>query len=152
MFNFGASSEKKSADAPAPAPSAGFTFTPFAASAKPALAGGDTATSATASSSGDAEESPAAEQAKQGLVRNLSVHDMAGEGEENEETVAEVRGKVYAMSKKSDGTQEWLDRGIGIAKLKKHKETGARRLLMRNSSTGRIILVRFSMLNFPFWT
>lgn len=28
-------------------------------------------------------------------------------------------------------------------RLKKHKETGARRALMRNSATGRIVIVRF---------
>ncbi|KAG2361422.1 hypothetical protein BDR07DRAFT_1472132 [Suillus spraguei] len=68
-----------------------------------------------------------------------SNHDGEGEGEEDEETTYTVKAKVFKLSKTSDKS-EWKDLGVGMFRLKKHKETGARRALMRNSATGRIII------------
>ncbi|KAG2037408.1 hypothetical protein BDR03DRAFT_1091809 [Suillus americanus] len=68
-----------------------------------------------------------------------SNHDDEGEGEEDEETTYIVKAKVFKLSKTSDKS-EWKDLGVGMFRLKKHKETGARRALMRNSATGRIII------------
>ena len=47
-----------------------------------------------------------------------SIHDAEGEGEEDEETAHEVRSKVYKMTKKSDGSQEWIDMGVGVQEKK----------------------------------
>lgn len=68
-----------------------------------------------------------------------SNHDGEGEGEENEETMYTVRAKLYKLTKTSDKS-EWKDLGVGMFRLKKHKENNARRALMRNSATGRIII------------
>ncbi|KAG2153714.1 uncharacterized protein EDB93DRAFT_1248622 [Suillus bovinus] len=68
-----------------------------------------------------------------------SNHDGEGEGEEDEETTYAVKAKVFKLSKTSDKS-EWKELGIGMFRLKKHKETGARRALMRNSATGRIVI------------
>ncbi|KAI0696692.1 hypothetical protein BC835DRAFT_1305493 [Cytidiella melzeri] len=73
------------------------------------------------------------------LITN-TVHDQDGEGEEDENTAHEQKSKVYKMIKKDDGTQEWKDMGVGLLKVKVHKETDARRLLLRNSSTGKILI------------
>ncbi|KAI0074658.1 hypothetical protein K474DRAFT_1773855 [Panus rudis PR-1116 ss-1] len=74
------------------------------------------------------------------LVTSSSIHDQEGEGEENEVTTHEIRSKVYKMVKKSDGGQEWGDMGVGVLRLKRHKENDARRVLLRNSSTGKIVI------------
>jgi nucleoporin NUP2 len=67
-----------------------------------------------------------------------SVHDQEGEGEEDEETIHDVKTKVYTLNKEEGA---WKDLGLGMLKVKKHKETGARRLLLRNSSTGKVTIV-----------
>ncbi|KAH7925510.1 hypothetical protein BV22DRAFT_1195086 [Leucogyrophana mollusca] len=72
-------------------------------------------------------------------VVSSSNHDGEGEGEEDEETTHAARCKVYKMMK-TNGKSEWKDMGIGMLRLKKHKETDARRVLLRNSATGKIIL------------
>lgn len=65
--------------------------------------------------------------------------DAEGEGEEDEETVQSARVKAYIMRKQETGGDGgWLDIGLGILRLKKHKETSARRLLLRNSHSGKI--------------
>jgi nucleoporin NUP2 len=85
-------------------------------------------------------------------------HDEEGEGEEDEETMHAVRCKVFRLFKSEDKS-EWKDLGVGSSsplspesasmyrpsptgmfRLKKHKETNARRVLMRNSNTGRILV------------
>lgn len=91
-------------------------------------------------------------------------HDEEGEGEEDEETTHVVRCKVYRLYKFED-KGEWKDLGIGssylpspasglmhklsptgMLRLKKHKETNVRRILMRNSTTGRILVVSIRCL------
>ncbi|KAI0661280.1 hypothetical protein C8Q70DRAFT_932300 [Cubamyces menziesii] len=92
---------------------------------------------------GSGESTPAAAEgsdAPQGLPASTSVHDMEGEGEEDEVTTHEIRSKVYKMVKDKDGKASWGDLGVGVLRLKKHKETDARRMLLRNSSTGKITI------------
>ncbi|KAJ7282971.1 hypothetical protein C8J57DRAFT_1499923 [Mycena rebaudengoi] len=71
--------------------------------------------------------------------------DAEGEGEEDEDTLHSARLKVFQL-KKDEKTEisAWLDMGIGFIRLKKHKETSTRRLLLRNSQTGKII-INFSL-------
>ncbi|KAF7361635.1 RanBD1 domain-containing protein [Mycena venus] len=60
--------------------------------------------------------------------------DAEGEGEEDEETVQQAKAKAYRMRKPDEGEGGWLDIGTGFVRLKKHKETSARRLLLRNTA------------------
>jgi nucleoporin NUP2 len=87
-------------------------------------------------------------------------HDVEGEGEEDEETTYSARIKAYRMKKEDErGGKGWVELGVGEfnlcqedrqklkhmvgnLRLKKHKETDARRMLLRNSSTGKINIVR----------
>ncbi|KAH9935648.1 uncharacterized protein B0H18DRAFT_419506 [Fomitopsis serialis] len=69
-----------------------------------------------------------------------SIHDKEGEGEEDETTTHEIKSKVYKMVKDEDGLNRWADQGVGMLRLKKHKETDARRMLLRNSSTGKVVV------------
>ncbi|KAF8973064.1 hypothetical protein BDZ97DRAFT_1912650 [Flammula alnicola] len=67
--------------------------------------------------------------------------DEEGAGEENEETVHGVKSKAYYLSKPdAEGGAKWLQLGSGILRLKKHKDTGARRVLLRNSTNGKVIV------------
>ncbi|KAK0212907.1 hypothetical protein DFS33DRAFT_1377359 [Desarmillaria ectypa] len=66
-----------------------------------------------------------------------SPHDEEGEGEEDEETMYSIKAKSYWMNKEAG---KWQDMGHGVLRLKKHKEKGTRRVLQRNSSTGKINL------------
>ncbi|PSS09501.1 Ran-binding protein 1 a like [Actinidia chinensis var. chinensis] len=56
-------------------------------------------------------------------------------GEEDEDTVLDLKSKLYRFDK--DGNQ-WKERGAGNVKLLKHKETGKVRLVMRQSKTLKI--------------
>jgi nucleoporin NUP2 len=49
---------------------------------------------------------------------------------------------IFGEKKSEDGktVNAWIELGVGILRLKKQKESEARRILMRNSSSGRIIL------------
>ncbi|KAG6813371.1 hypothetical protein H0H92_011637 [Tricholoma furcatifolium] len=73
-----------------------------------------------------------------GLI-TTNPHDEEGAGEEEEDTVHDTRSKILRLDKKEGGSS-WTDLGVGILRIKKHKETGARRILLRNSGTGKIIL------------
>ncbi|KAF7321771.1 RanBD1 domain-containing protein [Mycena kentingensis (nom. inval.)] len=74
-----------------------------------------------------------------------STMDAEGEGEEDEETVAAGRVKAYRMKKDGEKSDvPWIDMGIGFVRLKKHKETSARRLLLRNSHSGKV-QINFSL-------
>ncbi|EIN11692.1 hypothetical protein PUNSTDRAFT_141970 [Punctularia strigosozonata HHB-11173 SS5] len=70
-------------------------------------------------------------------------HDGEGAGEEDEETTHAIKSKLYKFVKQEEESS-WTDMGVGILRLKKHKETGVRRVLMRNSSTGKV-LVNFKL-------
>ncbi len=69
------------------------------------------------------------------------MHDLEGEGEEDEVTTHEIRSKVFRMTKDKEGKAQWGDLGVGMLRLKRHKETEARRVLLRNSGTGKITIV-----------
>ncbi|TRM69486.1 hypothetical protein BD626DRAFT_12950 [Schizophyllum amplum] len=60
-------------------------------------------------------------------------HDEEGIGEEDEETTHVMRAFAFKLD---DG--KWAKLGTGLVRLKKHKETNVCRMLMRNSSTGKI--------------
>jgi len=68
-----------------------------------------------------------------------SEYDEEGEGEEDEETTHAIKSKVYRLMKTGEEAK-WGDLGVGIIRLKKHKESGSRRVLLRNSSTGKIVI------------
>lgn len=106
-----------------------FTFTPISAgssfSSTPTPIPSD-------SGDGDTE---AVDHAK--ILEGSSVHDQEGEGEEDEETTHSVKTKVYSLNKEQGA---WKELGLGVLKVKKHKESGAGRLLLRNSSTGKIVI------------
>lgn len=74
------------------------------------------------------------------MLHSSASMDAPGEGEENEEVTHEVRSKVYKMVKNKEGKGEWGDMGIGVLRLKKHTDSGVRRVLMRNSHTGKVTL------------
>ncbi|KAM6502075.1 hypothetical protein JOM56_002052 [Amanita muscaria] len=75
-------------------------------------------------------------------VSSPTAHDVEGEGEEEEETIHSVRLKAHRMRKADEkGGQAWVELGVGYLRLKRHKETDARRMLLRNSSTGKINIV-----------
>lgn len=74
-----------------------------------------------------------------------SPHDVEGEGEEDEETTHSVRLKAYRMKKADErGGEGWAELGVGYLRLKRHKETDLRRILLRNSSTG-MISINFNL-------
>nr|GAT58524.1 predicted protein [Mycena chlorophos] len=71
-----------------------------------------------------------------------SAMDAEGEGEENEDTVHSARIKAYRMKKPDEpgpaGGSPWVDIGVGFIRLKRHKESSARRILLRNSHSGKV--------------
>ncbi|KAF8650383.1 hypothetical protein AX16_005192 [Volvariella volvacea WC 439] len=67
-----------------------------------------------------------------------SPHDEEGEGEEDEITVHSVKVKAYRWRKEEEGGAGWAELGAGQLRLKKHRESEKRRLLLRNSASGKI--------------
>ncbi|GJJ06358.1 hypothetical protein Clacol_000549 [Clathrus columnatus] len=67
-------------------------------------------------------------------------YDKDGAGEEEEETQFETKSKAYMNVTGADGKKAWSPVGTGQLKLKKQKEGTKRRLLMRNSSNGKVII------------
>ncbi|KAK2464207.1 hypothetical protein APHAL10511_003664 [Amanita phalloides] len=89
----------------------------------------------------DDASAPTDDDAAKPRLSGPSAHDVEGEGEEDEETKYSVKLKAYRMKKPEEsGGQGWVELGIGYLRLKKHKETNARRMLLRSSSTGRICI------------
>ena len=64
----------------------------------------------------------------------LEVKDKVDTGEEDEEEMYSQRSKLFRMK---DG--EWKERGTGLAKLLKHRKTGAVRFLVRQEKTMKIV-------------
>jgi len=60
-------------------------------------------------------------------------------GEEKEETFWKHRAKLYRWGKEGGGSGEWKERGLGDAKLLKHKDTGKIRFLLRQEKTLKIV-------------
>ncbi|KAH7888696.1 hypothetical protein F5I97DRAFT_737112 [Phlebopus sp. FC_14] len=124
-----------------PGPSTGFTF--GTQLSKPA--DNPSTTDKSTDSTPQPENNEGGEEDEPARLLPTSNHDEEGEGEEDEETMHVVKCKVFRLLKTEDKS-EWKDFGVGMLRLKKHKQTGARRVLMRNSSTGRI-LINFRLYN-----
>ncbi|KAI6131685.1 hypothetical protein EDD16DRAFT_1469342 [Pisolithus croceorrhizus] len=127
-FGFGALAPKASDSGPT-----GFLKSLPAVSPPPTENSGES----TPQPEGNEESPPAEDDAAKSLT--TGGHDEEGEGEEDEETMHAVRCKVFRLAKTED-RNEWRDLGIGTLRLKKHKENNTRRVLMRNSLSGRILI------------
>jgi len=122
------------------APSTGFSFgAPPAKPAESIFSPPPTEKSAESTPQPDAEGNENDGEVESAKLLPTSTHDEEGEGEEDEETIHVVKCKVYRLFKTGD-KNEWKDLGVGMFRLKKHKETNIRRILMRNSNTGRILI------------
>ncbi|KIJ18712.1 hypothetical protein PAXINDRAFT_8954 [Paxillus involutus ATCC 200175] len=122
------------------APSTGFSFgAPPAKPAESIFSPPPTEKSAESTPQPDAEGNENGGEVESAKLLPTSTHDEEGEGEEDEETIHVVKCKVYRLFKTGD-KNEWKDLGVGMFRLKKHKETNIRRILMRNSNTGRILI------------
>jgi len=97
--------------------------------------------SSSAASRGD---TPATEGSleEDGSARTQSpgLHGGEGEGEEDEETTYTIKAKVFKFTTDREGAPTWSEMGIGMLRLKKHKETNARRVILRSNTTGKIII------------
>lgn len=60
-------------------------------------------------------------------------------GEEDEDEMFRARAKLYLLEDK-DGVARWKERGVGVLKIKKNRESGQGRLLMRTEATLRVVL------------
>ena len=60
-----------------------------------------------------------------------------GPGEEDEESLFEVKGKALTYDKEK---KDWVSKGVGPLRVLKHSETGKTRVLMRQDPSGRIVL------------
>jgi nucleoporin NUP2 len=119
-----------------PGPSASFATTAAGSSSELASSGpGDVIT--TTPTSEDAPTRPITESF---ALNTDNKHDQEGAGEEDEETVHSVKLKSYVLREEED-KKNWVEMGYGVLRLKKHKDTGARRVLLRSSSTGQILIV-----------
>ncbi|KAF7968919.1 hypothetical protein HWV62_28854 [Athelia sp. TMB] len=143
-FGFGAASPSPTPDPesakPAPATTSAFgsSSSPFTPATSGGFGGSFSGFGAPPAAKPAGSEEPEAEDDSKALPTKN--HDVEGEGEEDEETTHTTRCKVFKLGKKDDGSQEWRDIGIGNLRLKKHKTTSARRVLCRNSSTGKILI------------
>eukprot|EP00929_Paragymnodinium_shiwhaense_P022607 TRINITY_DN143_c0_g2_i1.p1 TRINITY_DN143_c0_g2~~TRINITY_DN143_c0_g2_i1.p1 ORF type:complete len:2603 (-),score=942.64 TRINITY_DN143_c0_g2_i1:139-7947(-) len=100
------------------------------------------------SSAPPAAEAPAAEQNEDEYVVEeevtvipgwapsvtLELKEVMETGVEDEEEIYSQRSKLYRFR-----TDEWKERGVGDAKLLKHKTTGRIRFFMRQEKTGKIV-------------
>ncbi|KAF4620606.1 hypothetical protein D9613_000482 [Agrocybe pediades] len=94
---------------------------------------GETSDRATpATEGGDAEAAP--------TLMGTNPWTEEGEGEENEETVHSVKTKAYKLAKGEDGSSKWAPLGTGIVRLKKDKDSGSRRMLLRNATNGKVVI------------
>lgn len=60
-----------------------------------------------------------------------------GPGEEDEETLFEVRSRALTHDNK---TKDWSSKGVGPLRVLKHSETGKTRILMRLDPSGKIVI------------
>ncbi|CAJ1957713.1 unnamed protein product, partial [Cylindrotheca closterium] len=98
----------------------------------------------------DAEEAPAKEEPKEEestaqfepVVKLEEVEVKSGE--EDEETVFGVRSKLFLYGETlldvGSGNKTWKERGIGEARILRHKEHQRLRLLMRQEKTMKVIV------------
>ncbi|KAK7472593.1 hypothetical protein VKT23_000706 [Stygiomarasmius scandens] len=118
----------------------GFTFGASSSSSSPSPFGSQKTEEASPDSTPKPEDAAKAEENPATALFGNSPHDEEGEGEEDEETTHSIRLKAFRLKKSDEGAAGWADLGTGVLRLKKHKETGARRMLLRNSSTGKITI------------
>jgi len=76
----------------------------------------------------------------QARTQSPGLHGEEGEGEEDEETTYTVKTKVFKFTTDREGAPTWSDMGIGMLRLNKHKETNVRRVILRSSTTGKILI------------
>ncbi|PWN51880.1 hypothetical protein IE53DRAFT_31819 [Violaceomyces palustris] len=129
-FSFGAATGTPTPASPAP--SSGFSTPSFSLGGSEAQSPAPATPSAAATTDGS-EPSPEEDAggSSSGLLSGK------GEGEEDEEVLHEVRAKLW----KFDGEQKtWKDLGIGMVKIKKHSETGKKRLLVRSEGNGKVVV------------
>eukprot|EP01025_Chloroclados_australasicus_P028411 TRINITY_DN2816_c0_g1_i6.p1 TRINITY_DN2816_c0_g1~~TRINITY_DN2816_c0_g1_i6.p1 ORF type:complete len:235 (+),score=55.97 TRINITY_DN2816_c0_g1_i6:232-936(+) len=83
-----------------------------------------------------AEEAAEEEECKAEFTPLVQLEEVeTSTGEENEEVMLEIKCKMYRFDKESS---EWKERGIGMAKFLKSKESGKIRFLMRQEKTLKI--------------
>ncbi|KAI0246270.1 hypothetical protein BJV78DRAFT_174559 [Lactifluus subvellereus] len=88
-------------------------------------------------------DTPATEgsQGDDGLARTQSPGLRGeGEGEEDEETTHTVKVRAFKFTMDREGALTWSEMGIGMLRLKKHKKTNVRRMILRSTTTGKIII------------
>jgi nucleoporin NUP2 len=66
--------------------------------------------------------------------------DEVFEGEEEETTLHSIKAKISKLAVEG-GKGEWKPMGLGWLKLKRHDESGTQRILLRDSTSRRVILV-----------
>ncbi|PWN35064.1 uncharacterized protein FA14DRAFT_178445 [Meira miltonrushii] len=118
-------------------PTFAFKPTPSVAAAAPAIGKDASETSGepgSGATSGD-DSAGASDKTKSALLAGT------GEGEEDENSLHEVRCKIWNLS---DG--KWNDLGIGALKIKKHKTTSKKRVLVRNEGNGKVT-VNFNIMS-----
>ena len=96
------------------------------------------ATSPGASSVAESSGGPETEGASDAPQKEPEQLDLTrGPGEEDEETLFEVKGKAITYSNEA---KDWVNKGVGRLRILKHSETGKTRILMRQEPSGKIIL------------
>ncbi|KAI0254045.1 hypothetical protein BJV78DRAFT_1188183 [Lactifluus subvellereus] len=147
-FSFGSPSRTPPQTTPVPSSifgsaSASASVSASSTTAVPASTPGSTHVDVPASAASRAD-TPATEgsQDDDGLARTQSpgLHGGEGEGEEDEETTHTVKAKVFKFTTDREGAPTWSEMGIGMLRLKKHTETNARRIILRSTTTGKIII------------
>ena len=66
--------------------------------------------------------------------------------EEDEDSILDLKVKLYRFDEEGN---QWKERGAGIVKLLKHKESGKVRLVMRQSKTLKICANHLVLLTMP---
>ncbi|PFH46730.1 hypothetical protein AMATHDRAFT_7469 [Amanita thiersii Skay4041] len=143
-FGFGAATSK-GLDSDAEQKETGFTFKPSTSSFGVLATSSDSKKTEDGDEggNGDGDASPGTDDDASTKINasSPSPHDVEGEGEENEETRHSVKLKAYRLKKSDEpGGPSWIEIGVGMFRLKKHKETGSSRVLLRNSTTGKVNL------------
>lgn len=65
---------------------------------------------------------------------------MKGAGEETEETIHEIRAKLFVKGSESETAVQWQTAGVGVLRLNRDTTTGKTRLLLRSDGIGRVLL------------
>lgn len=129
-FSFGGLTSSSSAPAAAPF---SFSFsTPM-----PSFSTQPAATAVAAGANDDEEGIPEGEEASFSGDRTNAELIKRGAGEEDEETLAEERIKLFTLEREGGG---WKDLGIALAKINRSQSTDKRRLLARSEGTGKVLL------------